>query len=223
MTTELETLVTTELETPATPEPTPQQEECICEPDECKEECEMDCEAECNKEHLQVEKVEKLEVQPAHYNDDVYRDRACDDDELRYQMIKKPVETETNSHLYDFCDTNLENKFRQVIQADKILPLETSKKSLTLKLKKNNDKTRDSIRETINKTFSTYYPEKILTEINSTVELLFLERMRDMNRNITVVHQGTYYTVHMTSEYKKKRFGTSFNLVTLEITTSKFQ
>ena len=177
------------------------------------------------KEDLPEEKVDtQMEVAvPSHYNDDVYRDRVCDDDELRYQMIKRPVENKFDTHLYNFCDVNLEQRFRHVIEENKILPLETTKKTLTLKLRKNTEKERESIRTTINDTFETYYPEKILTFINSTVQLLFLERMRDMNREFTCVHKGTYYHILMTSHYKKVRFGRSYSLVMIDVTTSRFE
>ena len=47
--------------------------------------------------------------------------------------------------------------------------------------------------------------------------------MKTMNREFTCVHQGTYYYIHMNSEYKKVMFGTSYNLVTMDIRTAKFQ
>ena len=40
------------------------------------------------------------------------------------------------------------------------------------------DKCRDKIRATINETFKNFYPEKILTFINNTAELLFIERIK---------------------------------------------
>lgn len=171
------------------------------------------------------EKEECLVVaKPKHYNDDVYADCVCDDNELRYQMIKKPVEElDDATLLYNFCDQNLEDKFRTVIRENRILPLETTQKVIELKLKKNNDDCRESIKQTINDTFMSYYPEKILTFVNDTVKLLFLERMRNMDREFTCVHKGTYYTIHMTSEYKKVRFGTSYNLVKIKLSTVKFE
>lgn len=163
-----------------------------------------------------------LEVVPAHYNDDVYRDCECNDDELRYQMIKRPVENDLEQHLYNYCDTNLESRYRHVIDENKILPMETTKKQITLKLRKNTPKERQHIKDVMKETFSTYYPEKILTYLTSTTELLFLERMRDMDREFTCVHEGTYYKIKMSTKYQHKRWGKSFSLVTIEVTTSKF-
>lgn len=166
-----------------------------------------------------------LEEKPAHYNDDVYRDRICDDDELRYQMIQRPVQNEKalDLHLFNYCDDNLEKRYRTVIKENKILPLEAMKKTITLKLRKHSEKVRDEIRETIDETFQTYYPEKILTFINSTVKLLFLERIRDMDREFTCVHKGSYYHIKMICHYNKVKFGRSYHTVKIEITTSKFE
>lgn len=157
-------------------------------------------------------------------HDDAYADCGCNDNELRYKMIKKPVEQlDDATLLFNFCDKNLEDKFRTVIKENHILPLETTKKVIELKLKKNNDKCRESIKNTINDTFMSYYPEKILKFVNDTVNLLFLERMKSMDREFTCVHEGTYYTIHMNSEYKKVLFGTSYNLVKINMSTVKFE
>lgn len=160
---------------------------------------------------------------PSHYNDDVYRDRHCDDDELRYQMIQRPIEPNADAHLFNYCDENLETRYRSVIKENKILPLETMKKTIKLKLKKHSDKTREEIKQVIHDTFQTYYPEKILTFIDSTVQILFLERIRDMEREFACVHKGTYYHIKMNCEYHKVRFGRSFHLVNIDIVTSKFE
>ena len=160
---------------------------------------------------------------PSHYNDDVYRDRHCDDDELRYQMIQRPVEPEQDLHLFNYCDNNLETRYRQVIKENKILPLETMKKTIKLKLKKHSDKVRDEIKQVIADTFQTYYPEKILTFINSTVQILFLERIRDMDREFACVHKGVYFHIKMDCKYHKVKFGRSYHIVNIDIVTSKFE
>ena len=167
--------------------------------------------------------------QPAHYNNDVYRDCKCTDDELRYQMIQDKVDRnitnpdDMEKHLYNFCDENLETRYRHVMGKNQVLPMETTKKTISLKLKKKSEKERAKIADTISETFGTYYPEKILTFINSTVTLLFIERMKDMKREFTCVHQGTYYKIVMTSEYHKVRFGRSYTMVDINILTSKFE
>ena len=168
-------------------------------------------------------KVEVVEDKPKHYNDDVYRDCMCDDNELRYQMIKRPVEADISAHLFNYCDENLEQRYRHVIQENKILPMETMKKHISLKLKKYDDKMRNQIKQTIHDTFETYYPEKILTFIDSTVTLLFIERIKNMEREFACVHNGQYYHLLMKSQYNKKRLGRSFHIVDIDIVTSKFE
>ena len=180
-------------------------------------------------ESLEDKPEEKVEELPEHYNNDVYRDCKCTDDELRYQMIQDKLDRnitnpdDMDKHLYNFCDENLETRYRHVMGMNKVLPMETTKKHITLKLKKNTEKTRAKIAEQIDETFATYYPEKILTFINSTVTLLFIERMKDMSREFTCVHQGTYYKIIMRSEYHKVRFGRSYAIVNIDILTSKFE
>ena len=138
-------------------------------------------------------------------------------------MIKRPVENDLQAHLFNYCDGNLEDRYRHVINENKILPMEATKKSITLKLRKNTPKERQLIKDTIAETFATYYPEKILTFVTSTVDLLFLERMKNMSRDFTTVHQGSYYNIRTTTNYHHKRFGRSYSLVTLDLITSKFE
>lgn len=185
-----------------------------------------------NTENMSVNQDNQLVLKddddtPSHYNDDVYRDRRCDDDELRYQLIRRPnqrdLENVLEMPLYSFCDDNLETRYRQVINDNKVLPLETMRKSIALKLKKGKNKLRQEIKDVIRETFATYYPEKILTFITTSIELLFLERIKNMDREFTCVHMGTYYRMKMRNEYHKVYFGKSYNMVYLDIITSRFE
>ena len=200
--------------------------------EECAKEEYSDVNLEQSKEVVEEEKEEDINIEleslqvekpPSHYNDDVYRDRHCDDDELRYQMIQRPIQPEEDLHLFNYCDENLEKRYRTVIKENKILPLETMKKTIKLKLKKHSDKVRDEIKQVIADTFQTYYPEKILTFINSTVQILFLERIRDMDREFACVHKGVYFHIKMDCKYHKVKFGRSYHIVNIDIVTSKFE
>lgn len=193
------------------------------EPKEEELEPEIEVELEPEKKDIEIQVKDDEEELPAHYNDDVYRDRHCDDDELRYQMIQMEPKADDEEKLYEYCDDNLEKRYRTVINKNKILPMEVMRKSMKMKLKKKNNKVREEIKKTIHDTFETFFPDKILTFICSSVELLFLERIKDMEREYTCVHKGVYYRMKMKAEYHKVRFGTSFQMVYIDIITSKFE
>ena len=159
-------------------------------------------------------------------NNSVYADdNKCDDNELRAVMLKDTIDltNDNDNELYNYCDTNIEQRFRNTVKRNNILPMELMTKRIKLKLKKKNDKCREKIRTTINETFKNFYPDKILTFINNTTELLFIERIKNMDRCYTCLYNGTYYNIQMKTYFVKKFFGTSSNMVEINISTVKYE
>lgn len=186
---------------------------------------EQEQEIQQNEEVEEIEEEIEEEIKHLNYGDNsAYSDdNKCDDNELRAVMIKDEVNLENTNNLYDYCDSNIEQRFKNTILKNNILPMEIMTKSIKLKLKKKNDKCRDKIRTTINETFKEFYPEKILIFINNTVELLFIERIKNMERNYTCLYNGTYYNIMMKTYFVRKVFGTSSNMVEINISTAKYE
>lgn len=142
-------------------------------------------------------------------------------DEKLALILSTSVEVDNKNTVHEFCSEVLLQKFWNNVSGNDILPLETSSKVFKIRTY-NCDKEKKKAKEVINRTLSTYYPDKILNFINATVELLYLNNMAEMARDFTCVYKGNFYKVNISSNYRRKIFCKNYYSVKMNLTTVKY-
>lgn len=118
-----------------------------------------------------------------------------------------------------FCYNIIQEKFKEGIKVNTVLPSASDKKTFKLKIYKRNDHTeiKNNIINTVN------YPDPKLTDfLNSTIDLVLLDQMKTMERSFVSIQDKTFTKIFFQSEFKKKYLSSDYYLININLLSINF-
>lgn len=133
--------------------------------------------------------------------------------------IKLESDSSDMEDLNAFCYNIIQKKFKEAVRVNIALPSESDKKKFKLKVYKNTD--CNSIKESIVNTINNPDP-KIHMFINSTINIVMLSEMKEMERMFVSVFNNTFHKIVFKSKLKSKLWGSNYYEIEIDLLSINF-
>lgn len=133
--------------------------------------------------------------------------------------IKLKNDTKDFEDLNTFCYNIIQQKFKEGIRLNSVLPSESDKKTFKLKIYQQTNPLE--IKENIISTINNPDP-KIIGFIHSTIDLILLDQMKIMERSFVSLHNKTFTKIFFNSTFKQKIFSSNYYSIDINLLSINF-